>query len=79
MATDNRGNRFTAPSYLQTLLFIVSGFRRMITSRLVEKPVLRNPNMRLLDLLKIAPARIERFIRRFRASSPLIQRMHFAQ
>jgi hypothetical protein len=31
MATDNdRGNRFAAPGYLQTRLFIVSRFRRML-------------------------------------------------
>jgi hypothetical protein len=38
MATDNRGNRFAAPGYLQARLFIVSGFRRMML-RLDEKLV----------------------------------------
>jgi hypothetical protein len=75
MATDTRANQLTAPDYLYIRLFIVSMFVR---NHICEPKSVGTQRFGCVKAIKKNAAATNSFaIRRFRASSPLIQRMHF--
>ena len=76
MATDTRANRLTAPDYLYIRLAIASMFVR---NHICEPKSVVTRRFGCVKAIKKkhAAATNSFAIRRFRASSPLIQRMHF--